>query len=64
MKAEDYICEWCDKTYGGGKELGDWETDEVMKFANDFAEKKASFISPSLISEEEYTELMKNLYPK
>ena len=37
MKAEDYISEWCDKTYGGGKELGDWETKDVMKFANDFA---------------------------
>ncbi len=36
MRAEDYILEWCDKTYGGGKELGDWNTEEVMKFANDF----------------------------
>lgn len=36
MIAEDYITEWCDKTYKGGKELGDWTTAEVMKFANDF----------------------------
>lgn len=36
MKAEDYIFKWCQKTYGGGKELGDWTTAEVMKFANDF----------------------------
>lgn len=41
MKAEDYIAEWCDKTYGGGKELGDWTTKEVMKFANDFAKNKS-----------------------
>jgi len=64
MKAEDYICEWCDKTYGGGKELGDWTTAEVMKFANDFANKKAAFMASSLISSKEYANLLRNLYPK
>jgi hypothetical protein len=40
MIAENYISEWCDKTYKGGKELGDWTIAEVMKFANDFADEK------------------------
>lgn len=39
--AEKYITEWCDKTYGGGKELGDWTTEEVIKFANDYAQEKS-----------------------
>jgi hypothetical protein len=39
MKAEDYVCEWCDKTYGGGGEIDDWSTREVMMFANDLSEK-------------------------
>lgn len=47
-KAEDYVSRWCDDTYGGGKELGDWTTDEVMKFANDFAELVVSKISSNL----------------
>ena len=40
MKAEDYITKWCDETFKGGKELGDWTTADVMKFANDFSNKK------------------------
>ena len=40
MTAEDYIYQWCDETYKGGKELGDWTTKEVMKFANDFGKQQ------------------------
>ena len=40
MKAEDYVTQWCNKTYKDGKELGDWTTAEVMKFANDFSNEK------------------------
>lgn len=48
MKAEDYITTWCDKTYPGAKELGDWTTNEVMKFANDFAKEKMRVAAPSI----------------
>lgn len=44
-KAEDYICEWCDKTYKGGKELSDWTTSEVIKFANDLIKENIKCIS-------------------
>lgn len=41
MKAEDYVIEWCFMTYGiVVNKLEDWNTEEVMKFANDFADKK------------------------
>ncbi len=66
MKAEDYITEWCDKTYGGGKELGDWTTNEVMKFANDLVRENIKLITnnPSFqITDLEYKKLMKILYP-
>ncbi len=47
MKAEEYITQWCDETYKGGKELGDWTTTEVMKFANDFANEKLRLLAVS-----------------
>jgi hypothetical protein len=47
-KAEDYVSKWCDDTYKGGKELGDWTTNEVMKFANDYAQMVVSKISSNL----------------
>lgn len=37
MNAQNYICTWHDKKYNGGKELGDWTTEEVVQFANDFS---------------------------
>lgn len=50
MKAENYITQWCDKTYKGGKELDDWTTKEVMQFANDFAnEKNDTFLKEAII---------------
>lgn len=67
MKAEDYICNWCDKTYGGGKELGDWTTAEVMKFANDLVKANIKLITSNSsfrITESEYKKIMKLLYPK
>jgi len=41
-KAKDFVSDWIDKNCGGcgGKELGNWTTCEVMKFANDFAEHR------------------------
>ena len=64
-KAEDYICDWCDKTYGGGKELGDWTTDEVMKFANDLVIENMKLITTSTkITDLEYKKIIKLLYPK
>jgi len=67
MKAEEYITQWCDETYKGGKELGDWTTKEVMKFANDFANEKFRLLSVSgslpEISAIEHRKLMKQLYP-
>lgn len=47
MKAEDYVTKWCDETYKGGKELGDWTTAEVMKFANDFSNEKLRLLAVS-----------------
>ena len=38
--AEDFVVEWCNRRYGEGKEIGTWTTDEVMRFANDFAKNK------------------------
>ena len=68
MKAEDYVTKWCDETYKGGKELGDWTTAEVMKFANDFSNEKLRLLAVSgslpVISAAEHRKLMKQLYPK
>ncbi len=40
MKAKDYVVIWTEKKYGGSKEIGDWTTDDVIQFAEDFAEKR------------------------
>jgi len=58
IKAEDYICQWCDETYRGAKEIGDWTSKEVMKFANDFAEIKVKeYVEQTNYLEEIYSTL-------
>jgi hypothetical protein len=62
LTAEEYICEWCDKTYHGGKELCDWTTDEVMKFANDFARQEVeAAIAETKKQKDELLEALKEL---
>lgn len=37
MKAKDYLFTWLDKKYGGSPEIGDWTPEDVIQFAEDFA---------------------------
>mgnify|MGYP003467829661 CR=1 FL=1 len=44
MKPEDFVCDWVEKKFGGGKELGDWTTNEVMQFASDYADERLKYV--------------------
>ena len=41
MKAEKYLYTWMSKKYGDSKDVGDWTPEDVVQFAEDFAEQEA-----------------------
>lgn len=43
MKAKDYLTTWLNKKYGGSPEIGDWTPEDVVEFAEDFANINSPF---------------------
>lgn len=50
MKAKDYIADWLDKKYAGAKDLDGWTPEDVMQFADDFADKKQNTLLKKVLT--------------
>lgn len=60
MKSKEFIQNWLDKKYAGGKENGDWTSEEVSLLLDDFQneiwEKAKEYIVETEETEDSYSQ--------